>query len=867
MLRGLNRCKIALYLLVVGVLGAVSLGKAQHSVSVDATAPREAIDRAVFGFVNYQSLYALGDSKAREQFLQLKPAGSQVRIEATLGAALRQPESGDPADFDWDRHFNPSSAFVTVDDARRFLQEVRALGIEPVLLVTYNVPWLAKDGRPTGAPIDNSVWVEFVLRLLDYLSAVAPPGEPPVRYLEVWNEPNITQFWTGTRDEYFELFNMVADAVHERFPGVLVGGPTLSPTGGWGGWLRAFIAACGDRADFVSWHSYGQVVDRLVYDIVAYGELFAQETGKSGPRVMITETDSLMAPDDKFVYLIERQLALAELAEHLLGVHHFSLPRYQEGAYLFGLIDYDGTLVAANYWPYWALRDFRGYRLDAALSGELMAHQARVAAAVSEEGQTVSVVLLNPGRGEAEMLRDVGFDLILPPAETERVANLFVVSAAGADLIRSDVLPAEQTDYRVSVDLPAFAAAVLTVNDAAVQPGVWAEIRVDKQEMIVGDRFEATLTVHNITSRPISGSVFLVGAPGDWEITSDMLSSFEGLMPGETFRYQATVHASSRTPLGGSAVYTFVNYREPGARSVRASSPAIKIEALAPLVFDVLPPQLYLAPGQTQEVRLTATNTFNRAIAGELRVELPSGWPAVAPSPYALAMGEQQIFTVALTAPVDAAEGDYPVEVGFTYEGTFFGSELPLKVRDYPLERTSVPLLLDALFDSDLFTAEDDFTDVSNFGGPFSYPAKFFPSNEWVNFFGVDFFWPDTSTGALNGVHAEGQRLAVPVGRYQALYFLSAATNGDKRVEFTFHYEDGTSDTATAQITDWCVDAKYGEIEIIRAPYRHNPTGILRDCESRVMLESLPVDAGKALAAITLPERRDFWLIALSLVE
>lgn len=49
-------------------------------------------------------------------------------------------------------------------------------------------------------------------------------------YFEVWNEPECCrgQFWTGTLDEYFELYDHAAEGVRRALPTGRVGGPVAS---------------------------------------------------------------------------------------------------------------------------------------------------------------------------------------------------------------------------------------------------------------------------------------------------------------------------------------------------------------------------------------------------------------------------------------------------------------------------------------------------------------------------------------------------------------------------------------------------------------------------------------------------------------
>ena len=76
--------------------------------------------------------------------------------------------------------------------------------------------------------------------------------------IEVWNEPNLKEFWQGAdQDAYFHLYEVTAHAVKEIDAALQVGGPAISP--GSDEWLRPFAEFVTARAapiDFVSRHAY-----------------------------------------------------------------------------------------------------------------------------------------------------------------------------------------------------------------------------------------------------------------------------------------------------------------------------------------------------------------------------------------------------------------------------------------------------------------------------------------------------------------------------------------------------------------------------------------------------------------------------------
>ncbi len=82
----------------------------------------------------------------------------------------------------------------------------------------------------------------------------------PIEYWEIWNEPDLAaQFWTGTPEQYYTMYEEAAKAIKALDPKLKVGGPAC--TGGLRApYVERFIRYCRDRnvpLDFFSWHSYG----------------------------------------------------------------------------------------------------------------------------------------------------------------------------------------------------------------------------------------------------------------------------------------------------------------------------------------------------------------------------------------------------------------------------------------------------------------------------------------------------------------------------------------------------------------------------------------------------------------------------------
>lgn len=72
---------------------------------------------------------------------------------------------------------------------------------------------------------------------------------------EVWNEPNLSFFWTADKQRYFDMYKAVAVAIKSVDPQIKVGGPATSKTA-WIGDFAEWCAASNAPVDFFATHVY-----------------------------------------------------------------------------------------------------------------------------------------------------------------------------------------------------------------------------------------------------------------------------------------------------------------------------------------------------------------------------------------------------------------------------------------------------------------------------------------------------------------------------------------------------------------------------------------------------------------------------------
>lgn len=117
-----------------------------------------------------------------------------------------------------------------------------------------------------------------------------------------------------------------------------------------------------------------------------------------------------------------------------------------------------------------------------------------------------------------------------------------------------------------------------------------------------------------------------------------------------------------------------------------------------------------------------------------------------------------------------------------------------------------------------------------------------------------------------NVVRTAAQNVTLPAGNYRQLTFLGAATNGVQTGTLTVTYTDGTKQTFTQTFSDWCRGSQ-GEAVAKTMSYvdRYDGTALTRT--SYVYYYSLPLNAGKTVARVKLPNNANIKLLGMALVS
>ena len=361
----------ALFALAIVTALVATPAVAQVTLTTDPSEGGEPIDRSLFSLVNYQSVAEVSSSVAERAILWLNMDGTFQRLATTPPRFEESNDNDDPRVMNW-AGFTPEQLFASQNRryaGRELVEKVREEGMEPVLLLAYNLPWLSPNGDVTQAPAEAAEWAEFASAALRAVNGDpgSPDYEPRVRYVEVWNEPDTELYWKGSADDYYELFRAVADRLAEDHPDVQVGGPSaLNYTSPW---ALDFIRSAGDALDYYVYHSYNEEPRALIERIEQVDAFIRETTGRRIP-IMITESDHFgLAGAQKIDYLMRRQILLQDVRDLVDGFHHFQARAYREGDRVFGMVRDDGSVIGYNYYPLWLFRDLVGEEVDVRFSG------------------------------------------------------------------------------------------------------------------------------------------------------------------------------------------------------------------------------------------------------------------------------------------------------------------------------------------------------------------------------------------------------------------------------------------------------------------------------------------------------------------
>jgi xylan 1,4-beta-xylosidase len=154
----------------------------------------------------------------------------------------------------------PQYNWQYIDELYDFLHHI---GMKPFVELGFMPSALASGSKTifwwrgnVTPPKDMTKWANFIRAFVLHLQERYGDAEVRTWYFEVWNEPNLSGFFAGTQQQYFDLYAATARAIKSVSADYRVGGPATAGCG----WIPEFIHFCDTNhvpVDFIATHTYG----------------------------------------------------------------------------------------------------------------------------------------------------------------------------------------------------------------------------------------------------------------------------------------------------------------------------------------------------------------------------------------------------------------------------------------------------------------------------------------------------------------------------------------------------------------------------------------------------------------------------------
>jgi beta-glucosidase len=378
--------------------------------------------------------------------------------------------------------------------------------------------------------------------------------------------------------------------------------------------------------------------------------------------------------------------------------------------------------------------------------------------------------------------------------------------------------------------------AALTTPSAAVDPGTTIPV-------------SATFT--NDGDYAVSGAMPALSAPAGWSVRP---ASPAPASPAEVTLasgQSVTEHWSVRVPVAaqGTTVSLAAALTQgkggPAVGSLSTTATVTVAPALTVSTASVL-----ASPGGPAAAALTVKSNLAGPAVVSYAASPPAGitvTPArgsvtIPPSGGTITLGAQ--------AAGGESPGTYEVPMSFSVDGQALG---PGQLQ------VTVPQASVAAAFGNTGISDDTDTGAASFdGNGASYSAQALASagvtpGAGLSFDGIGFTWPDVAAGQPDNVVADGQAIDIS-GQGSELGILDSSTYGVSSGTGTITYTDGSAQSFSLTVDDWYKAAPAGSNAVIVAPYRNTPGNVQDQNVVNVFEQSIPLQAGKTVAAVTLPD-------------
>lgn len=124
-------------------------------------------------------------------------------------------------DFDADENDENNYDFYLTDE---YIKTIQESGCETFYRLGVTIEWASKKYR-IHPPKDNLKWAKICEKIIaHYNEGWADGFSYGIKYWEIWNEPENPPMWTGTKEQFFDLYCTASKYLKEKYPHLSIGG-------------------------------------------------------------------------------------------------------------------------------------------------------------------------------------------------------------------------------------------------------------------------------------------------------------------------------------------------------------------------------------------------------------------------------------------------------------------------------------------------------------------------------------------------------------------------------------------------------------------------------------------------------------------
>jgi len=219
-----------------------------------------------FGYDEPNYTYVPNGKKLLGELAALSPAPVYIRTHNlfTTGDGSSSLKWGSTNVYTEDASGNPVYSWQILDQIfdtflAAHVKPLVEIGFMPEALSTHPQPY--RHNFPQGSiytgwaypPKDYDKWSQLVFHFVQHLRARYGDAEVKTWLWEVWNEPDI-DYWKGTPEEFFRLYDFAAEAVLKALPEARIGGPdSTGPSYPRAAeFLRKFLDHCAHQKNYAT---------------------------------------------------------------------------------------------------------------------------------------------------------------------------------------------------------------------------------------------------------------------------------------------------------------------------------------------------------------------------------------------------------------------------------------------------------------------------------------------------------------------------------------------------------------------------------------------------------------------------------------